>query len=503
MSIRVEVEAHGRPSSQRAQQRSRLPGDTVDQMIAGLHAYQNPVVNHVELALNTGDMARMRGLMEAIAQKVILPCCCSKGEGGEGMRSIARRVWHTELGGLCRAGLVTSIPGVYNARSKRQHSLRLPADHPTARGRTAANNRRTARMPAPPSGTVTFLFSDIETSTRLLQHLGDRYAEVLATYRRLLREAFQAWEGYKIDTAGDGFFVAFQRATHAVAAAVTAQRALAGHAWPAGALVRVRMGLHTGEPTHAAGGYVGLDVHRAARICTAGHGGQTLCSQTTHTLVEYDLPAGVRLRDLGAHRLKDLQRPEHLYQLVIPDLPADFPPLKSLDRRAHNLPVQPTPLIGRVQVGASACGLLRRAEVRLLTFTGPGGTGKTRLGLHMAADLLEDFEYGVYFVPLAAIRDPALVVSSIARILGLQEKAGQVLVNSLQECLRDKQMLLMLDNFEQVVAAAPLVAELLAACPHLKCLVTSRVTLRLSGEHEFPVPPLDLPDPRHLPTIDT
>ena len=358
-------------------------------------------------------------------------------------------------------------------------------------------------MPAPPSGTVTFLFSDIETSTRLLQHLGDRYAEVLATYRRLLREAFQAWEGYEIDTAGDGFFVAFQRATHAVAAAVTAQHAIADHSWPAGALVRVRMGLHTGEPTHAASGYVGLDVHRAARICTAGHGGQTLCSQTTHALVEYDLPADVHWRDLGTHRLKDLQRPEHLYQLIIPDLPSDFPPLRSLDRRAHNLPVQPTPLIGREQISVTACGLLRRADVRLLTLTGPGGTGKTRLGLHVAADVLEDFEYGIYFVPLAAIRDPTLVASSIARILGIQEKAGQVLLDSLQESLQDKQMLLVLDNFEQVVAAAPLVAQLLAACPHLKCLVTSRVALRLSGEHEFPVPPLDLPDLRDLPTIAT
>jgi hypothetical protein len=246
-----------------------------------------------------------------------------------------------------------------------------------------------------------------------------------------------------------------------------------------------------------------LDVHRAARICAAGHGGQTLLSQTTHTLVEYDLPAEVSLRDLGEPRLKDLQRPEHLYQLVIPDLPSDFPPLRSLDRRAHNLPVQPTPLIGREQVGATACGLLRRAEVRLLTLTGPGGTGKTRLGLQVAADLLEDFASGVYFVPLAAIRDPALVASSIAWTLSIQEKAGQVLLESLKESLQDKQMLLVLDNFEQVVAAAPLVAELLAACPRLKCLVTSRVVLRLSGEHEFPVPPLELPDPRRLPAVDT
>ena len=358
-------------------------------------------------------------------------------------------------------------------------------------------------MPEAPHGTITFLFSDIEHSTRLLQHLGDQYAEVLAAYRRLLREVFQAGEGYEIDTAGDGFFVAFQRATHAVAAAVAAQRAMAIHPWPAGLPVRVRLGLHTGEPTLTASGYVGLDVHRAARICAAGHGGQTLLSQTTRALVEYDPPAGVRLRDLGEHRLKDLQRPERLSQLVIPELPADFPPLKTLDSRAHNLPVQPTPLIGRERASAAACALLRRADVRLLTLTGPGGTGKTRLGLQVAADLLENFASGGFFVPLAAIRDPALVASSIARTLGIQEKADQVLRESLKESLRDQQMLLVLDNFEQVVAAAPLVAELLATCPHLKCLVTSRVVLRLSGEHEFPVPPLALPDPRCLPTVDT
>jgi hypothetical protein len=179
-----------------------------------------------------------------------------------------------------------------------------------------------------------------------------------------------------------------------------------------------------------------LDVHRAARICAAGHGGQTLLSQTTRALVEYDLPAGVRLRDLGAHRLKDLQHPERLYQLVIPGLPSDFPPLKSLDPRVHNLPVQPTPLIGREQVGTAAYELLRRTEVRLLTLTCPDGTGKTRLGLQVAADLCEDFASGIYFVPLATIRDPALVASSIAQTLGIQEKTDQGLLDSLKESLR-------------------------------------------------------------------
>jgi class 3 adenylate cyclase len=314
-----------------------------------------------------------------------------------------------------------------------------------------------------PRGTVSFLFSDIEGSTHLLHHLGDRYADLLTTYRQLLRAAFQAAEGYEIDTAGDGFFVVFPRATHAVAAAVAAQRAIAAHPWPAGAQVRVRMGLHTGEPTLTPGGYVGLDVHRAARICAAGHGGQILLSQTTRALVEHDLPKGTSLRDLGTHRLKDLQHPERLIQLVLPDLPADFPLLKTLESRPNNLPVQSTALIGREQEAAAVCGLLQRQAVRLLTLTGPGGTGKTRLGLQVAADLLDDFEDGVFFVSLASLRDPALVSSTIAQTLGVREAGGQPLLESLKDSLRNRQMLLLLDNFEQVVSAAPMVAELLAA----------------------------------------
>ncbi|MBI3326484.1 MAG: adenylate/guanylate cyclase domain-containing protein, partial [Nitrospinae bacterium] len=353
-----------------------------------------------------------------------------------------------------------------------------------------------------PTGTVTFLFSDIEGSTRLLQHLGDRYTGVLAEYRRLLRAAFQAAGGHEIDTAGDGFFVVFHRATDAVAAAVAAQRAIAAHPWPEGAPVRVRMGLHTGEPTLAVGGYVGLDVHRAARICAAGHGGQVLLSQTTRALAQHDLAEGMSLRDVGEHRLKDLQRPEHLFQLVTLDLPADFPPLKTLDSRPNNLPAQPTSLIGRAREGVAARGLLQRKDVRLLTLTGPGGTGKTRLGLQVAADMLDDFADGVFFVSLAPISDPALVTSSIAQTLGLRESEGRPLHERLKDDLRDKQMLLLLDNFEQVVSAAPLVAELLAGCSQLKMLVTSRVGLHLSGEHEFPVAPLALPDPKRLPAVE-
>ena len=192
-------------------------------------------------------------------------------------------------------------------------------------------------MPEPPTGTVTLLFTDIEGSTRLLHGLGDRYAEVLAEHQRILRAAFAACNGHEVDTQGDAFFVVFRRAAHAVAAAVAAQRALAAFPWPEGGAVRVRMGLHTGAPLRINTGYVGLDVHRAARICAAGYGGQVLCSGATADLIRHSLPLGVSLRDLGTHRLKDLNQPEHTFQLVIAELPADFPPLPTLDSRPHTL----------------------------------------------------------------------------------------------------------------------------------------------------------------------
>jgi predicted ATPase/class 3 adenylate cyclase len=356
----------------------------------------------------------------------------------------------------------------------------------------------------PPKGTVTFLFTDIEGSTRLLQHLGEeRYAQVLAEHHRLLRAIFQQAGGHEIDNPGDAFSVVFTTARDAVAAAIAAQRALAHHPWPEGVEVRVRMGLHTGEPTFTGTGYVGLDLHRAARISAAGHGGQVLLSQTTRHLVEQDRPQGVILRALGSHRLKDLIQPERLFQVLISDLPTDFPPLKSLDARPHNLPTQPTTLIGREQELAAVCDLLRQeAGGRLVTLTGPGGTGKTRLGLQVAAELLEVFSDGVFFVGLAPINDPGLVVGTIGQVLGVREGPGQTQAESLQEYLRDRQMLLVLDNFEQVLAAAPLVSELLAHCSRLKVLVTSRAVLHLRGEQEFPVPPLALPDLQRLPPME-
>ena len=352
-----------------------------------------------------------------------------------------------------------------------------------------------------PSSTITLLFTDIEGSTRLLGRLGERYSEVLAECRHLLRGVFEHWHSHEVDTQGDAFFVVFARAAEAVSAAVEAQRALAAHAWPEGIEVRVRMGLHTGEPSPTAEGYVGVDVHHAARIMSAGHGGQVLLSRATRELVEHTLPDGVALRDMGKHRLKDLQRPSHLFQLVIAGLPSDFPPLNTLNTRPNNLPFQPTPFIGREKEVAALGQLLCREDVHLVTLTGPGGIGKTRLALQVAAELSDLFADGISFVDLAPLNDPALVIAAIAQSLGIREVSGQPLLERLKDELQRKQMLLLLDNFEQVVSAAVQVADLLATYPLLKVLVTSRVVLHVQAEHEFFVPSLSLPDPNHVPDL--
>ncbi|MEO5574797.1 MAG: adenylate/guanylate cyclase domain-containing protein [Gaiellaceae bacterium] len=314
-----------------------------------------------------------------------------------------------------------------------------------------------------PSGTVTFLFTDIEGSTRLLHELGDGYAGVLGEHRRLLREAFVAHDGVEVDTQGDAFFVAFPRATGAVAAAVAAQRALAGGP------VRVRMGVHTGEPLVTEEGYVGVDVHRAARVMSAGHGGQVLVSDATYRLLD-----GVEeLLDLGEHRLKDLTAPQRLYQLGR-EL---FPPLKTLQQ--SNLPVQPTPLVGRRRELEELRGLVRAHW--LVTVTGTGGSGKTRVALQVAADLVDEFPDGVLWISLAAVRDVDRVVPAIAAAVGADDLSAH---------LRAQQTLLVLDNFEQVVEAAPRLVEVLNEAPGVRLLVTSREPLRLSGEQEYSLEPL-------------
>ena len=315
-----------------------------------------------------------------------------------------------------------------------------------------------------PTGTVTFLFTDIEGSTRLLAELGEGYSEVLAEHRRALRDAWLRHDGVEVDTQGDAFFVAFARATNAVAAADEAQRALATGP------VRVRMGLHTGEPIRSDEGYVGLDVHRAARIAAAGHGGQVLLSQATAEL------AGPDVRDLGLHRLKDLSAPERLFQLGT----VDFPPLKTLHET--NLPVPATPFLGRKPEIDRIAALLRRPDVRLVTLTGPGGSGKTRLSLQAAAAAADDYDRGVWWVPLAPLADPALVETTAAQALGSKD--------TLPAAVGDKRLLLVLDNFEHLLGAASSVAETIGSCPHLTVLVTSREPLHVDGEWEVTVDPL-------------
>jgi len=343
-----------------------------------------------------------------------------------------------------------------------------------------------------PSGTVTFLLTDIEGSTLLLERLGPAWGATLDAHHELLRSAIEGAGGQQVNTNGDAVFAVFVRPADAVAAAAAAQRALAAADWPEGVRLRVRMGLHTGEAERAGQDYAGLDVHRAARISAVAHGGQVLLSSVTRLLTERALPEGVRLRDLGEHRLKDLSRPERLSQLCIDGLPAEFPPPRTLDAWRDALPAQTTTFIGREREVAEALALLE--QTRVLTLTGPGGTGKTRLALRVAAEAAEAYRDRAVFVALAALEDPSLVASTVAAAVGVQEEAGRPILTSLTDRLAGMEVLLVLDNYEQLLAAAPLAGELVAAGPGVRLLVTSRAPLRLAGEREYQVRPLALPD---------
>jgi predicted ATPase/class 3 adenylate cyclase len=343
-----------------------------------------------------------------------------------------------------------------------------------------------------PTGTVTFLFTDIEGSTNLARILGSRWPGVLQEHQDILRAAILDHGGVEVRTEGDAFFVVFGSAVDAVAASTAAQRALVGHTWPPNGAIRVRMGLHTGEGRLGQGDYVGLDVHRAARIAASGHGGQVLISEATRSVVEDALPDGAGLRDLGPHRLKDFDQPQRIHQLAVGGLPADFPPIRTLEIPT-NLPVRLTSFIGRERELVEITDLLDSA--RLVTLTGPGGTGKTRLALRVATDVLERFADGVFFVELAPITDPHLVPSVIGSTLGIGEEGPRPILETLKRELRDRTTLLVLDNFEQVVEAGWTVGAILGAAPRVRALVTSRAPLQIEGERESPVSPLGLPDP--------
>src|SRR6266508_4557761 len=319
-----------------------------------------------------------------------------------------------------------------------------------------------------PSGTVTFLFTDIEGSTKLLNQLGPQtYADALREHRRVVRKAFARHGGVEVDTQGDAFFVAFPTAPGALEAAREAQEALAQGP------IRVRMGLHTGTPHLAEEGYVGQDVHEGARIAAAGHGGQVLLSKETCDLV--DAP----VTDLGEHRLKDFEQPVWIFQLGA----ERFPPLKTISNT--NLPRPASSFVGRDKEVEEVAALLQ-GGARLLTLTGPGGSGKTRLAIEAAGELVPKFKAGVFWVGLAPLRDPALVVETIAQTLGAQD--------GLAEHIGERELLLLLDNLEHVVDTAPELASLVETCPNLRLLVTSRELLRVRAEVEYPVLPLAEPE---------
>lgn len=353
-----------------------------------------------------------------------------------------------------------------------------------------------------PTGVVTLLFTDIESSTEFWERLGDRFHQVLEAHNDLFREALQRWNGYEVKTEGDSFMLSFPRASDAVQFAIDVQERLAQHSWPEEiGEVLVRMGMHTGEPLVGQGSrgkadYFGPAVNRAARIAAAGHGGQILLSAATRVLALPALPPEVEFLDLGQHWLKGLDRPENIFQVRPRDtLSRKFPPLKTLDSRLHNLPEQLTTFVGRQREMAEVVAILKapEPEVRLLTLVGPGGTGKTRLALQVASEMADEFGDGVWFVELAEARETEEALSAITSILGLSLQPDQDTKRQLQAFLAQRRLLLVLDNSEQLCNAGPLIADLLRAGPGVKCIVTSRALLRVRGETVYEVPMLPVP----------
>jgi len=331
---------------------------------------------------------------------------------------------------------------------------------------------------------VTMFFTDIVGSTRMLERLDDRFIDLLEEHNRILRESIDAYGGREVRVAGDSFFAVFADANDAVRCARRAQLALATAPWPGEEKPQVRMGIHTGAPAAHAHDFAGMDVHRAARVMAVAHGTQVLLTDDTRQALE----SSWSVRDLGFHRLKDLSEPEHLFQLLAPDLPSEFPPLRSLNR--SNLPVPPNRLIGRELEVDRALGMLTRSDLRVLTLLGPGGAGKTRLAIEVAAEAVSHYRDGAWIVPLAPIGEQRSIVSELAKVLAVDPIGGQPLEETLLAALFSRELLLVLDNFEHLLDAADLVAGMIAQAPKVDVLITSREPLRIRAEHRLDVPPL-------------
>lgn len=360
----------------------------------------------------------------------------------------------------------------------------------------------TASILTQPSGVITFLFSDIEQSTQLWELDPPAMQTAVARHDALLRHIFVTFHGYVFKTIGDQFCVAFGSPQDAWQAVLAAQRALQAEPWPTSTPLRVRMALHTGEAEERDDDYFGTALNFVARLLSAGHGGQVLLSEETQMAIVRHLPPQVALRDLGLRRFKGIKKPQRVFQMVLQGLLVHFPPLKTLDLRPSNLPSELTPFVGREAEITAVATLLRRPTIRLVTLTGPGGTGKTRLSLKIAAHLLDEYEDGVFFVPLAAIHDEAFFLQAITQALGIPENRQQAPLETIIQYCRSRQMLLVLDNFEQLVESSPLINHILQGAPQVKVLVTSREELQIYGEYLYPVSLLPVPTVRESQTLD-